>query len=403
MENKNKYSHITVEELLHDDYFISSMIAPTTESRVFWEEMLADGGIDPVCYARARDFLLMLTRSSRQYNVRKERMNVVWDRIDHNIHPSNGKTDRPKKQHRIHALMWPVALTVSVACIAIALLLRPVSWSRESVMTVNGTPVTAVDSKAVDIIVLSSDDMGIMIEGDEAHLDYSEGLRINEKPVDDSVSPKGDLNMLSVPFGKRSTITLSDGSRLWINAGTKVIYPKEFAGGNREIYVNGEIYGQIAHDPANPFVIKTTKADVTVLGTTLNLNAYETDKDIAVVLVEGRVNITNRRGESSTLAPSQMYYESDGQCHIHTVDVQNHISWKDGVYRFNNVRIEDIIKQLGRYYNVRIQASDRVKGFTCSGELILKEDLSRVLDGICRTARIVYRWDAQLETYYLDH
>lgn len=112
--------------------------------------------------------------------------------------------------------------------------------------------------------------------GDEARVDYSRnGLTINEQEIAGQDREQGKLNLLAVPYGKRSTLILADSSRLWINAGTKVIYPEKFAGDRREIYVDGEVYGEIAHNLAWPFVIKTKRAGIEVLGTTLNVNAYE--------------------------------------------------------------------------------------------------------------------------------
>ena len=397
-----KYKNISVEELLLDDYFRTSILTPSAESDIFWNKMLADGDMDPVCFAQARDFLLLLTFPSRQFSVREERIGVLRERINKSVAPEKSKISLLKGLRRRNALIWPVAMMVSAACIAVGIFLH-VDREDENEWSINGTPITAISETEANVITLSFGDKKVEVEGDEAYLDYSNGgLRINEQEIDNNASPKKDLNMLTVPFGKRSMISLSDGSLLWVNAGTKITYPNKFTDNKREIYVNGEIYAEIAHDPENPFMIKTTKGDITVLGTVLNINAYETEKEIAVVLVKGKVSVTNRNGMRSDLAPNQIYFESDGEHYIRHVNVEDYISWKDGVYRYSNERIENIIKQLSKYYNVRIHASNTVKEFTCSGELILKEELTKVLEGICETTRIIYRWDADSGMYYLD-
>ena len=401
----NEYKNISVEELLLDDYFRSSILTPSAESDIFWDKLLADGDIDPVCFAQARDFLLLLTFPSRQFSVREERIKVLRERINRSVAPEKSKTSLLRGLRRSNTLLWPVVMMVSAACIAVALFLRPAPGERvQDELTINGTPIAAMSSEAgADIITLSFGDKKIEMEGDEAYLDYSSGnLKINEQKIDNSASPKEDLNTLAVPFGKRSMVSLSDGSRLWVNAGTKVVYPNKFTGNRREIYVNGEVYAEITHNPANPFMIKTTKGDVTVLGTTLNVNAYETEKEIAVVLVAGMVSVTNRNGVRSDLTPNQIYFESDGEYYVRRVNVENHISWKDGIYKYSNERIENIVKQLSKYYNVRIHASSAAGRLTCSGELVLKEELTKVLKGICETTQIVYRRDAESGIYYLD-
>lgn len=217
----------------------------------------------------------------------------------------------------------------------------------------------------------------------------------------DKTGSREKLNLLAVPYGKRSTLILADSSRLWINAGTKVIYPEKFAGDRREIYVDGEVYGEIAHNLAWPFVIKTKRAGIEVLGTTLNVNAYEKEEELSVVLVGGKVAVTNAKGRKSELAPNQMYFSSGEHDYITAVDVEEYVSWKDGNYKFRNEKIATIVKRLSKYYNINIVADPSTSGLTCSGELILKDELIRVLDVICNTAQIQYTWDSEKRTYML--
>lgn len=396
---KRDYTHISTEELLQDDFFISSIINPTEETQIFWECRLADGNIDPEIFCEARNILLSLNRPPHRADVPEERIEKLWKRIEGSVHGL-----RPARRRRPAAKrwMWPAALVASAACIAVAIVLRPLTPGG-GMTTINGTDIRSLaHTEDTDHIKLVLGNKVVEMPGDEAHVDYSqEGLTVNGQEIAEQEREQGKLNLLAVPYGKRSTLILADSSRLWINAGTKVIYPEKFAGDRREIYVDGEVYGEIAHNPAWPFVIKTKRAGIEVLGTTLNVNAYEKEEELSVVLVGGKVAVTNAKGRKSELAPNQMYFSSGEHDYITAVSVEEYISWKDGNYKFRNEKIATIVKRLSKYYNINIVANPSTSVLTCSGELILKDELTRVLDVICNTAQIQYTWDSEKRTYML--
>ena len=114
-----------------------------------------------------------------------------------------------------------------------------------------------------------------------------------------------------------------------------------------------------------------------------------------------KVAVTNAKGRKSELAPNQMYFSSGEHDYITAVDVEEYVSWKDGNYKFRNEKIATIVKRLSKYYNINIVADPSTSGLTCSGELILKDELIRVLDVICNTAQIQYTWDSEKRTYML--
>lgn len=397
---KRDYTHISTEELLQDDFFISSIINPTEETQIFWERRLADGNIDPEVFREARNILLSLNRAPHRTDVPEERIEKLWERIEDSV---NGVRPASRRTPAAKRWMWPAALVASAACIAVAIILRPLTGPDNGTTTINGTDVrTLAHTEDTNYIKLVLGEKVVEIPGDEARVDYSRnGLTINEQEIAGQDREQGKLNLLAVPYGKRSTLILADSSRLWINAGTKVIYPEKFAGDRREIYVDGEVYGEIAHNLAWPFVIKTKRAGIEVLGTTLNVNAYEKEEELSVVLVGGKVAVTNAKGRKSELAPNQMYFSSGEHDYITAVDVEEYVSWKDGNYKFRNEKIATIVKRLSKYYNINIVADLSTSGLTCSGELILKDELIRVLDVICNTAQIQYTWDSEKRTYML--
>lgn len=115
----------------------------------------------------------------------------------------------------------------------------------------------------------------------------------SNKLVEDDI--KEEYNQIIVPKGKRSQIVLADNSKIWINSGSKVIYPRAFEGKYREIYVEGEVYLNVTHDTSKPFIVNTSGFEVRVLGTSFNISAYKNQEKAAVVLVEGSVNVKTNK------------------------------------------------------------------------------------------------------------
>jgi ferric-dicitrate binding protein FerR (iron transport regulator) len=168
----------------------------------------------------------------------------------------------------------------------------------------------------------------------------------------------------------------------------------------REIYVDGEVYLEVSRDENCPFVVKTNKISIEVLGTSFNVMAYENDSIRNIVLVSGAVKIHSESGkEDAILAPSEMYlYSNDTRPEIKSVDVENHIAWKSGIYRYESESLDRILKRLSRYYGENILYSPQVAHLKCSGKLDLKDDLQLVLKGISRTAPVFCHYDGEQYT-----
>ena len=114
-----------------------------------------------------------------------------------------------------------------------------------------------------------------------------------------------EYNQLIVPKGRRSMIVLADNSKMWINSGSKVIYPRAFKGDRREIFVEGEVYLKVSRDESKPFIVNTSAFDVEVLGTSFNVSAYKGDAHASVVLVEGAVDVKDAADKHVLMQPNE--------------------------------------------------------------------------------------------------
>lgn len=207
---------------------------------------------------------------------------------------------------------------------------------------------------------------------------------INTKDIEDQ------FLQLIVPKGKRATVKFSDGTFAWVNSGSKLVYPKKFEGNTRDIYIDGEMYLNVAKDEQHPFIIHTNKFETRVLGTQFNISAYSKDIANSVVLVEGKVEITCQ-GKKGTLMPDQGFFLEEGKESIKAVDVYKYICWKDGVMVFNSEPLSSIISRLSRCYNVEIRVDQKYMSDIYKGKLDIKDSIEDVLKNISLSTPFVIR------------
>lgn len=173
-----------------------------------------------------------------------------------------------------------------------------------------------------------------------------------------------EWTQLAVPYGERRQVTLADGTQLWVGAGTRVVYPRTFEGRERKIFVDGEIYAEVAHDEEHPFIVSTSDADVRVLGTTFGLRAYDSDEEAELMLVEGRVNfeIAGKSYNGTVeLLPSDMvrYNRDSGVVEKSRFNAAGFHSWaRDGSIYFFNEPLGNIASMLSRRFDRQIVITD---------------------------------------------
>ncbi|MFW2376749.1 MAG: FecR family protein, partial [Cellulophaga baltica] len=169
-----------------------------------------------------------------------------------------------------------------------------------------------------------------------------------------------EINEIYVPYGKRMEVVLSDGTRVYLNSGSKLTYPTFFNKDKKRIVeLKGEAYFNVAKkDSNNRFVVNTKNFETTVLGTEFNISSYDNDVSNDVVLVEGAVSISSSADGDAEffLAPGEQFnYTTNAPGSVVSVDVQSHIAWLDGVLVFENESFDVIVKKLERFYNVSIE------------------------------------------------
>jgi ferric-dicitrate binding protein FerR (iron transport regulator) len=206
------------------------------------------------------------------------------------------------------------------------------------------------------------------------------------------------------PLGMQSSITLSDGTKVILNAGTTLTYPTAFTGKNREVSVSGEAYFEVVHDDEQPFIVVADNINVRVLGTKFNVKAYEEEKNIEITLEKGSVEVGMSNQEKYIkIPPGQqiLFNRSEQKFFRKQVELNYYISWKDGMFYFNSMTFEDIARQLERRFNVHIDiASEQLKQIVYTGDFVRQENLEQILRVITADKRTYYKIEGnQVQIY----
>lgn len=375
-EMKN-YGNIPVKELLDDDYFIQSHKHPTPESIVFWNERLQSGELDRKVYERACFLLDALSVKKEQVSLSKQE--ELWERIV--------QTNQRAKRIRRFRLQFVVASAAASLLIILWLNIGKISFNEtveESLYSLAQVEVP-VNSDEIKLILQQQ---SIAIKGKNSIVQYDSigNVVVNSEKVQDfEEESEHNFNQLIVPNGKRSTLALEDGTKMWINAGSRVIYPRKFEKNKRMIYVDGEVYMEVSHEENRPFIVKTNMMDVEVLGTSFNVTAYKKDVQSSVVLVTGSVRVT-AKDEQVQIVPNERYsYSPQNGGQVKEVNSSDYISWKEGIYVYHSEPLSSILNRLSRYYGKDILYNQDVGQFKCSGKLDLQDDLDSLLEGLTHT------------------
>lgn len=225
---------------------------------------------------------------------------------------------------------------------------------------------------------LIAHEANVRIEMDSNHL-----LRYSSH---DSIEMANDNknNELIIPKGGEYQVVLADGTKVWLNSASRLIYPQSFMGKERRVVLSGEAFFDVTHDAERPFVVETSRMNVKVLGTRFNVNDYDDNEEVSTTLVNGSVEIISGDQQAFRLVPGEQAYGKENELEKREVNVRLYTSWIDRKFLFNNTELEEIAKQISRWYDVEIFfSSESVKKVRFTGAIVKfkpLEDLVRMIE-----------------------
>jgi ferric-dicitrate binding protein FerR (iron transport regulator) len=259
----------------------------------------------------------------------------------------------------------------------------------------NAEKVTLILNKGENVN-LDEDDPTITYSASGKNVSVGNSRSLNQETLDND---EVVYNTLVVPYGKRSKMKLSDGTTVWINSGSRLIYPAVFGKEKREVYVEGEAIFEVTHNENRPFIVSSENQEIEVLGTLFSVNNYDDEGTVFTVLKSGSVQISYSKNDSDNydktlkITPGTFagYNKKTNKMSSKKVDVARYFSWREGVLIFKNDDLNTIMRRLSRYYNIDITIdSERLANETFSGYLDLKDDVEKVMETIKKTTDLKY-------------
>lgn len=278
---------------------------------------------------------------------------------------------------------------IYAAAVALLVFVSWMGWSRFNTQ-INDPAIANVQRAGNDVmpgsqkaVLLLSDGSRVDLAKDSGSLKELDGTTIAQhdgeivylNKDENKANPATIYNTLVVPKAGMYNLTLSDGTKVWVNAMSQLKFPVQFGAKDRRVSLEGEAYFEVAHDPDKPFIVETNGTQVKVLGTHFNINSY---KSVTATLVEGAVEVIHDR-ESVLLRPGQQAAVTS-EIVVHEADIEKAIAWKNGEFYFKSDDIAEIMGQLSRWYDVAVKYDEDIpEGLSYYGNISRSAKLSEAL------------------------
>lgn len=242
------------------------------------------------------------------------------------------------------------------------------------------------------IIPLEETGNGLLTEEAGTEIRKVAGGELSYVTSKQTIGNANAMNKIAIPRGTTYKITLSDGTKVWLNATSSLSYPANFSGTERKVELVGEAYFEVAKNEKIPFKVKTTNTEVEVLGTHFNISAYANDEEMKTTLLEGAVRLSHW-GNKKILKPGHQAITSSSSADIKLKEVngQQALAWKNGYFLFRENSIVEVMKQISRWYNVQIIYEGNVTKKLFGGIYSKSKKLEELLNGLELTGLVKFK------------
>ena len=392
---KNKYTSSTFEDLIHNQDFIDFV---RNSSETDWEKFLSE-------YSNNRENFVSAKEIIRTFHVYQGELDNIRKNELRDFINSYQQRKNPNKSYLGIRTLFRVA-----ASLALILSLGGAIYYflDESKLRYEFSEFEMFEETENSMVILSTGET-VELKNEEstiAVLDKKETILVDNDTIVKTTTAeetiKNDKNRLTeviVPFGKKTELILNDGTKVWLNAGSRFAFPKDFDDKHRTVFLDGEGYFEVATNEYKPFIVSSNNLNIEVLGTKFNVSSYSDDDFSETVLVEGSVKVWGRNklvNEKVILNPNEAanYKINQKEMVLHKVDNPGkYISWINGWYEFDNVVLEKVLIKLERYYNIHINYSPEIvdHALPISGKLDLKDSIDDVMSFLTEVAEVQYK------------
>lgn len=385
MEENRSYNLYTTEDFVNDEYFQDWVFNPEKISEEFWKRFIKENPEKIQSVESAQQILRTIPFNE---------LAGGEEPTDEHVRASFLKVSKllnlkAKKGTLVSLSTWWVAAASVVLVLTFAYLLiertnkKPliaVSVVEEPVNDVapGGNKAFLTLGNGQTVLLDSASTGTVLTQGGSVVKKVTEGELMYEKSGEPS-EQKNIFNTITIPRGGQYNLTLSDGTRVWLNAQSSLKFPVAFTGKERRVELSGEGYFEVSKDAGKPFIVDIGQAAVRVLGTHFNVKAYSDEQTATTTLVEGLVEVENN--ESRVLikpAQQAVINRTNESINVTKASVQAAIAWKNGLFQFENTDLKTIMKQIGRWYDVDVNFEEGVPEKRFTGKIYRNVNASEV-------------------------
>jgi ferric-dicitrate binding protein FerR (iron transport regulator) len=391
---KIEFLKYSLEQLLEEKSFISWVLKQ--ENNTEWEKFLES---NPGFRSKAKKARKIIHMLQDRYEVLDENSVLeIWKNIDRYDQQYKNKVRRLIIRQR---LSWAASVLLLVALGTLGFL-----YLNEKDKGYQFVSSGAPESSEARMVLSTGEEIALKKDNSTIALnDETNQVTVNDSIVDLSEQTgagqqTAQMNEVVIPYGKKSELLLADGTKVWLNAGSRLAFPSRFIKNTREVFLEGEACFEVAKNEKQPFIVKTGNLDVRVLGTHFNVSAYPADATIETVLLEGSVAVEKPKafglGKTEVvLKPSQKasFEKEESEFTVtDEADVDIYIAWTYGWLKYERESLSSVLRKVERYYNVEIQLPANYPGDDLiTGKLDLKESLNAVMVVLADASRFEYR------------
>ncbi|MEG0794883.1 MAG: DUF4974 domain-containing protein [Odoribacter sp.] len=328
--------------------------------------------------------------------IKKQEMRAVhsekaWKNLERKIHSI-------RRSPMIHLIQY-AAVILLLLSIGTLIYLHPISINKTIVQLYEQEIPQPGSSKAVLILesgkkIELNDKEDFFLQQDSTISLNNTGNTLKVKLSQQQSYRSAIYQTLDIPKGGEYKLILSDGSVVWLNSDSRLRFPSSFPGKKRTVYLEGEAYFEVSPDSLHPFIVSSKGMDVEVLGTKFNVKAYPEDVIIYTTLCQGSVKTINQQtGLSLLLEPNQQarFTKQNGKIEKQEVDSRLFTGWTGGRFVFENETLEEIMKQLERWYNIDVfYQNPSIKKYKFTGDVDRFDEISIILNMIEKTYNITF-------------
>lgn len=298
------------------------------------------------------------------YNSFDKMPEVDWDNLYENILKEKNSRDADPPVRKISWLYWAAAAAVLILMGISYFYITPSNKEKKNIAIEQPkTDDIAAPHSTNAILTLSNGQKIILDSAGNGTLAVQGSVKINKLPngqiVYRGTGHEVQYNTLSNPRGSKVvSLTLADGTKVWLNAASSLRYPTAFTGNERKVEITGEAYLEVAHDPSMPFIVSKGKTSIKVLGTHFNVNGYDDENTLNVTLLEGKVSVTNMVSRKvKVIDPGeQACVNKNGDIELNnSADLNEVMAWKNGLFSFKGAELKNIMREISRWYDVNIE------------------------------------------------